>query len=283
MRDATPRLVAILDSATFVKCNLFHLTLASGIDYFWTDADVDIVANGRIYDSGGPSIQGAKYNLVRGMQVSTLELRVLVAPKDLIAGVPWFLATRSGALKNAEVVIEKAFMPAWGQPAETLGIFRGYVNESADAEQEVTLSVVSDSNRLNTQIPRAIFQAGCMRTLYDAGCGLPRASYSVTSTAQAVPNRYSFAIDLPQPDGYFSLGELIFTSGPNAGVRRSVKAHRQGMIELSYPLVFDLAAGDSFIVRAGCDRTRGPNGCAKFGNLANFKGTPYIPPPEVAV
>ncbi len=283
MRDVTPRLATILASPMFVKCNLFTLTLSSGIGYYWTDADVDIVANGQIYDSTGPSIQGAKYNLVRGMQVSTLELLVLVAPKDLIAGVPWFLAARSGALKNAEVVIEKAFMPAWGQAAETLNIFRGYVNESSDGEQEVTLSVVSDSNRLNTQIPRSIFQAGCMRTLFDAGCGVQRNAYTFTSTAQTVPNRHSFTTGLAQPDGYFSLGELVFTSGPNSGVRRAVKSYRLGVIELSYPLVFDLSPGDAFLVRAGCDRTRGANGCGKFSNEVNFKGTPYIPPPEVSV
>jgi uncharacterized phage protein (TIGR02218 family) len=283
MRDATPRLQAILASAMFVKCNLFTMTLSNGMAYYWTDADVDIVANNQVYDSHGPDIQGAKYSLVRGMQVSTLDLLVLVKPTDLIAGVPWFLAARSGALKNAEVVIDKAFMPAWGEPAETLGIFKGYVNESSDGDQEVTLTVVSDSNRLNTQVPRAIFQAGCMRTLYDAGCGVSRAAYTMNSTVQSAPNRYSFTSGLGQSDDYFSLGELIFSSGANSGVRRSVKSYKAGVIELSYPLVFDLAPGDTFLVRAGCDRTRGANGCAKFANEANFKGTPYIPPPEVSV
>jgi uncharacterized phage protein (TIGR02218 family) len=283
MRNASPRLQGILDSAMFVKCNLFTMTLSSGLAYYWTDADVDILANGRLYDSSGPSIQGAKYTLVRGMQVSTLDLQVLVAPTDLIAGVPWFLAARSGALKNADILIEKAFMPAWGEPAETLSVFRGYVNESNDGEQEVVLSVVSDSNRLNTQVPRLVFQAGCMRTLYDAGCGVSRDAFTAHSAVAVSPNRYSFSSGLAQPDGHFALGELIFTSGQNSGVRRSVKSYVAGAIELSYPLVLDLAPGDAFLVRAGCDRTRGANGCAKFANEANFKGTPYIPPPEVSV
>lgn len=283
MRDATPRLQAILSSAAFVKCNLFTMTLSNGMSYFWTDADVDIVAHNQIYDSHGPSIQGAKYNLVRGMQVSTLELTVLVKPTDLIAGVPWFLAARSGALRNAEIIIDKAFMPAWGERAETLNVFHGYVNESSDGEQDVSLSVVSDSNRLNTQVPRAVFQAGCMRTLYDPGCGVVREANSVGGTVSTAPNRYSFTAALGQPENYFTLGEVLFTSGANAGVRRSVKAFSGGAVSLSFPLVFDLAAGDGFMLRAGCDRTRGPNGCKKFDNEKNFKGTPYIPPPEVAV
>jgi uncharacterized phage protein (TIGR02218 family) len=282
MRDASPRLQQILAGGSFVKCNLFTMHLASDLVYFWTDADVDIPVGNQVYSSTGPNIQGAKYSLVRGMQVSTLDLTVLVKPTDLIAGVPWFLAARSGALKNAEILIEKAFMPAWGEPAETLPIFKGYVNSSNDGEQDVVLSVVSDSNRLNTQIPRKIFQAGCMRTLYDPGCGVSRSAYSVNSAVREAPNRYSFTSGVAQSDGYFTLGELIFTSGANAGVRRSVKSFVNGVISLSYPLVFDLQAGDTFVVRAGCDRTRGPNGCAKFANLPNFQGTPFVPPPETS-
>jgi len=273
----------MLGSAMFVKCNLLTLTLSTGLSYYMTDADVDIVANGEVYSSSGPSFQGAKYSLVRGMQVSTLDLKMLVTQADRIAGVPWALAARSGALRNAQVVIDKAFMPAWGQPAETLTVFTGYVNESEGGELDVTLSVVSDSNRLNTPIPRSVFQANCMRTLYDAGCGVPRDPYTFPSGVQDSPNRYTFTSGLAEPDDYFSMGELIFETGDNAGVRRSVKSYLGGVFQLSYPLSFDLAPGDQFIVRAGCDRTRGPNGCAKFNNLPNFKGTPYIPPPEAAV
>jgi uncharacterized phage protein (TIGR02218 family) len=283
MRAATPRLQAILASGSFCRCNLFTMTLATGQMYHWTDADVDIVADGLVYSSSGPSFSGAKYSLVRGMQVSTLELAVLVKPTDLVAGVPWFLAARSGALRNAEVLIEKAFMPAWGDAAETMGVFRGYVSESHDGEQEVTLTVVSDSNRLNTAVPRPLFQAGCIRTLYDAGCTVSKAAYTSSAAVLDAPNRYSFSANLGQPDRFFELGELVFTGGANAGVRRSVTSFLGGVFELSYPLVFDLAPGDTFFVRAGCDRTRGANGCEKFANLSNFKGTPFIPPPEVAV
>lgn len=283
MRSLTPNLRQILNASLFVKCNLFRITLATGIAYLYTDADVDIAIGSDVYSSAGPSISGAKYNLVRGMQVSTLDLKVLVRPTDLIAGVPWFLATRSGALKNAEVVILKAFMSAWGQPAEALEIFRGTINESSDGEQEVHLSVVSDAQRLNTPVPRAVFQPGCLRTLYDNGCGINKAAWSFTGTVQSSANRYSFLTALTQLDDFFMLGELIFTSGKNAGVRRSVKSYKAFVVEMSYPLVFDLAPGDAFVIRAGCDRTRGANGCAKFNNLVNFKGTPYIPPPESAI
>jgi len=280
MRTATARLAGILDSQQFVKCNLFTLTLVSGTSYYWTDADVDIVAHNQIYDSSGPSISGAKYSLIRGLQVSSLDLTVVVKPTDYLDGAPWLLATRSGALKNAVVSIDKAFMPAWGDVAETLNIFTGYVDESNDGEQVVTLTVVSDANRLNMKVPREVFQAGCMRTLFDNGCKVLRDAYSVEGAVVAAPNRYSFNVNLAQPDDYFSLGEITFLNGVNAGVRRAVKSYASGVVTLSSPVVIDLAVGDAFIIRAGCDKTRGANGCARFANEVNFKGTPYIPPPE---
>lgn len=283
MRNASPALIALLDSQTFITANLFTFTLANGTQYFWTDADIDVAVADQVFSSSGPSISGVKYRLVRGMQVSDLQLSVLAKPDDLIAGVPWFMATRSGALKNCHVRIDKAFMADWGQPAESLLIFAGNVSESQDGDLEVILTVVSDAKRLTEVIPRQVFQPGCMRTLYDTGCGVSRDAYTYHGTVVASTNRYSFSGGLGQAEGFFTFGEVIFETGNNAGVRRSVKSYEGGKVELSYPLAFDLAPGDRFIVRAGCDRTRGPGGCAKFNNLDNFNGTPYVPPPENAI
>jgi uncharacterized phage protein (TIGR02218 family) len=289
MRAATQRLQDILASRQFVKCNLFTFTLISGLSYHWTDADVDIVAAGQIYSSSGPSISGAKYQLVRGLQVSTLDLTVLFKPSDQVAGVPWFVARQSGALDNAVVRIDKAFMPAWGDPAETLLIFQGTVGTMDDGEQALYISVVSDANRLNTKIPKLLFQPSCQRTLYAPGCNANRAAATASGNVAGAPTRSAFNTNLAAHEGYFGLGVIIFTSGLNSGVRRSVRAFSQagGRVELSYPLEFDLSVGDAFTIRAGCDKTRGVNGCAKFFPVAEivhkFKGTPYVPQPETAI
>ena len=48
-----------------------------------------------------------------------------------------------------------------------------------------------------------------------------------------------------------------------------------------YPLPFAPSPGDAFTVYAGCDHTQGT--CqGRFNNLANFRGFPYVPPPELA-
>lgn len=285
MRTSTPALRALLASQQFVKCRLYTVTLISGLTYYWTDADVDVVARNQLFSSSGPSISGAQYQLVRGLQVDTFDLTVRVKDTDTIANVPWSVAVRSGALDGATVQIDKAFLASWGAPAETLVEFVGEVTEANFVNLAATLSVKSDADKLNTMVPRLTFQPGCMRTLYDAGCTVNQAAYTFAGAVQSAPNRALFFTGLTQPDGYYSLGVVVFSSGLNAGVRRAVKtyAQAQGRIALSYPLEYDLAPGDAFIVRAGCDKTLGANGCAKFNNVINFKGMPYIPKPETVL
>jgi uncharacterized phage protein (TIGR02218 family) len=53
-------------------------------------------------------------------------------------------------------------------------------------------------------------------------------------------------------------------------------------LTLGYPLQSLPATGDTFTVYQGCDHT--PGTCSsKFNNLPNFRGFPYVPPPQMAV
>ena len=72
------------------------------------------------------------------------------------------------------------------------------------------------------------------------------------------------------------------TSGLNAGVSRMV-ANWDGASTLSLqaPLPFGVAVGDTFTVTAGCDKTMAT--CTAFGNLVNYGGEPFIPPPELSI
>ena len=52
-------------------------------------------------------------------------------------------------------------------------------------------------------------------------------------------------------------------------------------LSLVAPFSFPVAIGDAFIVYPGCDKQQST--CAMFGNLANYRGQPYIPVPELSV
>jgi uncharacterized phage protein (TIGR02218 family) len=77
-------------------------------------------------------------------------------------------------------------------------------------------------------------------------------------------------------------GSVVFSSGVNANCRATVKGVAVGVsLALAYPLPDPPAEGDAFSVAYGCDHT--PATCAaRFANLANFRGFPFVPPPQVA-
>lgn len=282
MRSSTAAFQTLLNSQQYNRCHLFTLTTFAGNVYTWTDADVDVVANGVTYSSSGPSISGVKYRQVRGLQVDSMDLTVLTKATDLVNGVSWDQTALSGAFDGSTIKIDFALLASWGASAESINLFLGTIQDVYRKELGFGITVVSDADDLNQLVPKLVFQPGCTKTLYAPDCGVARAGFTVAGSVLAATDRVSFTTNLTQADGFFSLGAITFSSGANSGVKRSVKAHiaAGGKVTLSYPLAANLAVGDAFVITAGCDRTRGSNGCAKFNNVINFKGFPYLPMPD---
>ena len=80
-------------------------------------------------------------------------------------------------------------------------------------------------------------------------------------------------------DGWFRAGKLAFTSGANDGLSVEVKNHRNDgavTIELWQVMPEPIAAGDTFVISAGCDK-RFQTCHERFNNIINFRGFPHIP------
>lgn len=80
--------------------------------------------------------------------------------------------------------------------------------------------------------------------------------------------------------GYFDKGVFTFTSGPNAGLRRTVKSYVGGVFSFALPVPVPPGPGDEFEVYPVCGKRR--DRCVEFGNEANFRGFRFVPKPEVA-
>ncbi|AOZ05968.1 DUF2163 domain-containing protein [Cupriavidus malaysiensis] len=274
---------ALLNSGQVARCDLYTIRLPSFAEYRYTNADVAISAGGRNFVHDGPEIHGARMRQSRGLDPDEQRLTVLVKPEHTIGGVSWLTALRSGALDEAEVVIEKAFLADWGAPAHALEWFRGTVQEASGDDLAIQLAVESDSARFGQMLPRELFGPGCVRDLFDAGCGVNKAAYRVDAAVTG-GNRARIHTTLNRPAEWFSRGYLVFTSGPNSGVRRSVVRSEavNGALEFSMPLVFDPRPGDAFMAWPGCDKTAETCG-AKYNNRPRFKATPYVPVPETVL
>jgi uncharacterized phage protein (TIGR02218 family) len=192
----------------------------------------------------------------------------------------------------AEVMLERAFMPTYGDT--TRGVLRYFVGRVAeiDAGRSVaTFSIKSHLELLNQKFPRNIAQPGCLNNLGDGPCGvnLASSSYHTTGTISSGSTNgvLNASIVGSWAAGAFDLGTIKFTSGVLSGSAYGVKSVVYGT-----PAIISLigfvpsvpAAGDAFTLNFGCNKSyTDSNGCPKFSNQARFRGFPFVPQPSAAV
>jgi len=283
-------LAALLNSgAPLSIADLYTITLYGGQVLRYTAADIALTVNSKSFGLG-PAITRGRTTLSIGVNVDSLDVTFFADATVTVNGTPLITYIARNGFDGARLLLERAYAP-FGALATgivgTLQFFSGRISAVPTSRLEAKLSVKSDLELLDVKLPRNLYQAACLNTLYDGACGVDRAAFAVSSTAASAsdPTRTNFAHSLGQADGYFSLGVITFTSGPNVGVARSVKAFSNvagvggARISVVSPFPFDVAAGDAFSIVPGCDKTQAT--CTgKFSNLARFRGMPYIPVPE---
>ena len=289
MKSTTSAVTTLLAAAiaspdaplVFVECYTF--TLATGAVYTWTSADYAVTYNSLTFSASGPLVAGLKYKAGCTLEVDKQEITIAARPSDLINGAPALYALRDGAFDGATAQRDRVFLSApGGTVVGGVTMFKGRVaTVNGVGRTKASLTVASELVVLDQDMPRDVFQPTCNHTLYDSGCGIPRGTYAVSGTAGSGSTASSVLTGVAA--AIHAQGSLVFTSGLNANLRATVKSVAVGSaLNLMYPLPFAPAAGDAFTVYAGCDHT--PTTCqATFNNLDNFKGFPFVPPPEVAV
>jgi len=264
----------------FAEC--FTFTLATGTILTWTNVDMPVTYNGATFSATGPLVQGLKYKASVGLEVDKQQITIAARPSDTIGGAAALIAIRQGAFDGATVQRDRVFLTAIG--GTVIGgvtLFHGRVSTvDSVGRTQAAITVASDLIVLDYDMPRNLYSPSCVHTLYDSGCGVIRGAYSANGTAGA-GSTASLILTSVALAGHIQ-GSILFTSGVNANVRTTVKGVIVGAsLSLMYPLPSLPAAGDAFSVAFGCDHTRGT--CqSRFNNLANFRGFPFVPPPQIA-
>ncbi len=121
---------------------------------------------------------------------------------------------------------------------------------------------------------RRLYQMACPHVVYDAGCGLSRASFKATKTVSAVSGVTLSIASIGAADGYYAGGYLEWASG-GVTKRRAIRSQVGGSVVVSFPLP-GMVGGASVDLYPGCDHTLAT--CAsKFSNNLNYGGMPYFP------
>lgn len=280
----------LLATRQFQWCGLYKFVLVNGGTYYYTTADAPVTFDGNTYltaaQSGALFERKGERGKVKwriGLEVDTLQFSV-IPNGATINGQSFNSAIKQGAFDGADVTFSHAFWAQQAftpliQPVGVVTMFTGRVAPVTAGRSIATFTVNSYVDLFNQQLPRNLYQAGCINTLYDGGCTLNQASFAVAGVVTSGSLANFIGAVLSQATGYFDLGKITFTSGVNNGISRSVKQYIKSTtstFSLMSPFPNDPAAGDTFNAYPGCDKAQST--CTtKFSNLANFRGFPFIP------
>lgn len=285
MKQANQELIDLLHGDDeFLMADLFTITLSSGRVLRHTNADMPVTWQGQTFDAQSLIIKRGSTRVACGLDVDSNELEIAADPSAKLEGLSWSESALGGTLDGARVKIERAFFREWGTPVGTVIVFSGRVSDVSGSRSVVKVSVKSDIELLNVSSPRNIYQAGCMRTLYDGGCKVNRDRFTVDGRVTAhSANGNELRCNLSQAEGWFNQGVIKFTSGRNAGLTRTVKTHLAGgMLHFALRLPYPPQNGDTFKIYPGCDKRQ--ETCQnKFQNIIHFRGFPYIPSADTIV
>jgi uncharacterized phage protein (TIGR02218 family) len=297
MKNASPALIALLNSQTFLMADLLTINLVSGGSLYYCNWEHDLVVNGNTYLSGDVQFTRTKSSCKIGVNVDSMTITLYAQPQNLMLGLPVMAQIKNGLLDSAQIKIDRVFMAAPGVTAAgSVSIFSGRLTTVTAGRSEATLTVANELVLLNVQLPRNMYQPSCLHTLFDddmlqqgqapTGCKLIKANFASATEVAAASSTTVFTASISGLNApWFDNGYISFSGGANSGYVRTIKSGTHvGSVwtfTLTSPLPFIPVGGDPFTAYPGCDHTQAT--CTgKFNNVVNFRGFPYVPVPETA-
>jgi uncharacterized phage protein (TIGR02218 family) len=291
MKPSSTALISFLNTvrassdAPLLMADAFTFTLRSGLMLCYTNADVTFSYDGNTYLGNSILVDGLKYKAALGLEVDRQQITISARSTDTIAGgAPFLQALRDGSFDFCQIERARIFFSdrIGGTAIGSVILFKGRLGVIDEiGRTSAKLTVNSDLVLLDVDMPRNVYQPTCLHALYDSGCTMVKANFGTNGSVGA--GSTASVINWTSANANFQQGTITFTSGVNAGVSATVGSVVAGTsLSLLYPLESVPAAGDAFTVYFGCDHTQST--CqSKFGNLANFRAFPYVPPPQMAI
>jgi len=205
-------------------------------------------------------------------------------------------AAFNGLFDKVQISVYTAYMPSGSYGTVTAGIetkFFGFIDKITDINRShVEFECPDALYVLNQKVPSRLIQSGCPWSFCDTNCTQVAATYTVSFTAKtgSTSSTLTPSSAFTQATGYFSQGVITCLTGDNAGLTQTVKLHDStGNLEMTLPWLMPVAAGDTYSVIKGCDKsatmcaaTIKPNG-SSVNNLVNFGGAIAVPQPLQAI
>lgn len=281
MQNLTNQMDAALAATTTYLCRIWELTLANGQEFFFTDLTNDITVGGQLYKFD-PGIRVSAVVKSAGGQPDNAQIEVLTSSDFMTQN-----RLRQGSLRNASF---NMWVVDWRDPDYygKIELFGGGVGEQKyNNKGQIDLGLNSQiGGSSNSQIGE-VYSKQCRALLGDTRCKFDLEGAKVAVEITAIENNgYSFISDslIGLDDDYYKFGKVTWDSGLNSGLTDEIKANVKatGKATLTLYPRNPLVIGDTGFVYPGCDYQVSTCG-TKFNNLLNFRGEPYVPPPNVYI
>ena len=274
MKAIPATLQAHLDTGATTLCWCWKITRADGVVFGFTDHDRPLTLAGVTHepDSGfaASELRGHSDLSVDAQDAGGVLSSDRITETDIL----------DGRWDNARIEVRRV---NWADVTQSVLMRRGNIGQVRRGKAAFVAEVRSLAHVLNQTVGRT-FQYYCDAALGDQRCGinLEAAAYKGTGTVTdlTADRRFKASGLSGFAAEWFELGVVEWTTGANAGRTAEVSRHSLtagiATIELFEAPVRAIGAGDSFIIRAGCDKQF--KTCkAKFANAVNFRGFPHMP------
>lgn len=268
MRIISPDLETHFAGGLTTLATCWRLIREDGVVFGFTDHDQPLTFESVDYDSIAgftPTTVESKSN----MSVDNLDMEGQTFPSKITES-----DLLSGLYDYAEIEI---FLVNYEDLTQgRLVVKRGKLGEVSISGQMFQAEVRGLTQYLSQTIGQ-VFSPSCRAILGDSRCKVALARCTVSTIVAEVTNNQTFkAFTLTENAGWYTGGEVEWTSGNNDGRRMEVKEFASTQVVLALPMGKSIQVGDTFDIIAGCDKTR--ETCqSKFSNIINFRGEPDIP------
>lgn len=273
-----PAFRAHLEQECTTLCHCWRVLRRDGQVYGFTDHDRPLTVDGRIFEPESGFAQ-SEARASFGMATDSVDVEGALS-SDRLAEAD----IQAGLFDGATV---ETLLVNWREPAQFAMIRTAIVGKMTRSDGRFVAELESVAASLDRPNGRYL-RRGCDARLGDGRCGvnLNAAGFNgggavVTVTAPGtlrVSGLSGFAA------GWFSFGEIAWTSGVLTGRTMAIVDHRTSSdgVRLVVPAGEPQPApGDAFTVVAGCDK-RFATCKAKFSNPLNFRGFPHLPGNDAA-
>ncbi|PRY23538.1 putative phage protein (TIGR02218 family) [Aliiruegeria haliotis] len=274
MKALGTALQAHLDDGTTTLAWCWRITRSDGVVLGFTDHDRDLAFDG----TGFEPESGFAASEVR----SASDLSVDAQDAEGVLSSDRITETdiRDGRWDNADVEVWRV---NWANTSQRVLMRRGAIGQIRRGRLAFVAEVRSLAHLLGQNVGRS-FQATCDAVVGDSRCGVdlddPAYRSAGVVTGISLDRAFTASGIGSFEAGWFTFGTVEWTSGANAGRRAEVSGHGldggDASVSLLEAPVLQIAEGDGFVIRAGCDKRVAT--CAdRFANAVNFRGFPHIP------